>query len=167
MSLQPGSTVRLYYHLSTQYGANISSFRTNYCVKLWQRNAQNFSIIIMIIPLGYYSAPTNSKVHRPSWEPNRSSGQEIPHILWNTKVHYSVHNSPPLSPIHSQINPAHPLPSMFIFTLPFAPRSSKWSFALTQVYRPRPLYAPLLSPVSHDMPSWLVYSDNTSVHRYL
>ena len=56
---------------------------------------------------------TYSMERSPSWEANWSAAsQEIPHILWNPKVHFRIHKCPPPAPLLSQLQPVQlPHPS--------------------------------------------------------
>jgi len=50
----------------------------------------------------------NIMEHSPSWEADRSSAShEIPRILWNSKVCFHVHKSPPPVSIPIPIGPVH------------------------------------------------------------
>jgi hypothetical protein len=101
--------------------------------------------------------------HSPSWEADSSSAsQEIPHVLWNPKVHYRIHNSPPPVPILSHINPVH------------APHLTSWrsililsshlrlglpSGLLPSGLPTKTLYAPLPSPIRATCPAHLILLD--------
>jgi len=53
----------------------------------------------------------NSIKQSRSWKADsRSVNQGIPRLLWNLKAGNPVHESPPLDPVLSQINPVHTLP---------------------------------------------------------
>ena len=58
---------------------------------------------------------TYSMEQGPSWKANRFlASQEMPHILWNPKVHYRIHKCPPPLPILSQLDPVHAPTSHFL-----------------------------------------------------
>jgi len=99
-----------------------------------------------------------------SWESNRfSASQEIPRILWNPKVHYRIHNSPPPVPVLSQINPVH-VPIL----LPENILSSHLRLGLPRGLLPsgfptKTLYTPLHSPIHATFPAHLILDLNSRI----
>jgi hypothetical protein len=103
----------------------------------------------------------------PSWEANRFvASQEILRILWNPKVHYRIHNWPPLVSILSQPNPAHTPTSHFLKTDPnillSTPGSPQWPISLRFSHQ-NPIHASLLPhpryvPRPHS--SWFYHPHN-------
>ena len=73
----------------------------------------------------------------PSWAANISSDRHAtPCVLWNPKIHYRIHKSPPSHCILNQLNPVHfhhPTSWISILILPslLTPESSKWYISLT------------------------------------
>jgi hypothetical protein len=79
---------------------------------------------------------TPHSIQHSPWELNWfSASQEIPRILWNPKVHYSIYKCPLLVPTLSQLDPVYTHTSLFLkihlnIILPSMPRSPQWSLSL-------------------------------------
>ena len=94
----------------------------------------------------------------PSWEANRfSASQEIPRILWNSKIHYRNHKCPPPVPSLSQLDRVHASTPHFLkihlnIILPSMPGSPKSSISPRFPHQ-NPIYAsPLPSYALHAPP---------------
>ena len=100
---------------------------------------------------------TYSMEYRSSWETSRSSAtQEFIRILYNPKIHYRIHNSPPPVLILRQIDPVyapHPTSLKSIWILPCHLRLGLPSCFLTQVSALKPrTHLTSLPHVLHALP---------------
>jgi hypothetical protein len=104
----------------------------------------------------------------PSWEAaNCAATQELRSVLWNPKVHYSVHKSPSLVPIPSQINPIYTIPAHlpkihFKIVHPPTSWSSQWSPSFRLSHQYPTCIAPLPPFVQHDLPISSSLSSNNN-----
>ena len=100
----------------------------------------------------------------PSWEANSSSaGQEIAHILWNSKLHCPVHINPPwaTSYIYSvHVLPLHFFKIYFSTVLPSMSRSSKWSLPFMH-FSPHPSHR----LITDGPPTWWLDMGLTNSHH--
>ena len=98
-----------------------------------------------------------------SGEPASSAAdQEIPHILWNLKVHYRAHNSLAFAPVLGQISPVRaPIPLLLSFLILAHLRIRLTSGLFPSGFPTKILYTPLLSSIHATCPTHLIFLDLT------
>ena len=98
----------------------------------------------------------------PSWEATQfAASQEIPHILWNLKVPYRIHKSPPPVPTLSQLDPVH-TPTSHFLKIQLQTPIYAWVSQVVFFFRfphQNPVYASPLPHTLHALPmSFLILS---------
>jgi hypothetical protein len=134
-------------------------------VRHWQEDRENRTVRnFMVSALNQYCyLRTYSMEQSPSWGANRlSASQEIPHILWNPKVHYRIHKSPLPVPFLSQLDPVQtPYPTSWrsILILSSYLRLSFPSGLFPSGFPTNNLYTPFLSTIRATCPTHLILLD--------
>jgi hypothetical protein len=93
----------------------------------------------------------------PSWEAaSCPATEELPSILWNPKVHYRVHKSPPSVPILSQIDPPNLMSIFFrlgrLSKESVQVRGPLWPFVTAYFFYGEELLAPRPTPKLEEHP---------------